>query len=625
MTDSGHHVVSKLTVRGGFLDGATIEFAPGLNCLIGGRGAGKTTALELLRYGLGLMPSAKTDGARLKVIDGLIKKNLGDGRIAVDIVTRSGMRYTAGRAYGEAVQVINEHGTGVPLVLDRDHVFSADVFSQNEIEDIALSPAAQLELIDRFDDANIDAINRELVETKHVVQDNAKRLQRLDQEIDELQINVADLPILRERLRAFSSAPGTDADRLNAAHEAKASRAREAQLPLSLLAALMRLQTELRESEANFKGSMGALTGTPYTGVNEEVLGELYAAVNSLTATVRAAVVSVAAAVDASDEAVRRLALRLSERHAEQEGNYREILEASDEEAGRARERALLQENLARAEAAASVLAVRVEQRSKILDERRISLNRASELRDKRFGLRQSIAHQLTDQFESLRVTVEQDADSSLFQDSLAARLRGANVKPGMTAENIAKRFVPVELANALARRDVDLIASRCDFDADRARKTADALSADGGSYAIEEIELADCPHIELKDGTQYKEAANLSTGQRCTTILPLLLLQSERPLLVDQPEDNLDNAFIYATVVKALRSVRGKRQVIFVTHNPNIPVLGEAERVFVFASDGQHSVLRQVGSVDDCKVDIEQILEGGPEAFLERKTRYGH
>ncbi len=64
---------------------------------------------------------------------------------------------------------------------------------------------------------------------------------------------------------------------------------------------------------------------------------------------------------------------------------------------------------------------------------------------------------------------------------------------------------------------------------------------------------------------------------------------------------------------------------MIFVTHNPNIPVLGEAERVFVFASDGQHAAVRQVGTVDECKEEIERILEGGREAFLQRKARYGH
>jgi ABC-type bacteriocin/lantibiotic exporter with double-glycine peptidase domain len=165
----------------------------------------------------------------------------------------------------------------------------------------------------------------------------------------------------------------------------------------------------------------------------------------------------------------------------------------------------------------------------------------------------------------------------------------------------------------------------RSGFDEDRSRKILDALRNGGAHYGIEAAALDDQPCIELLDGDTFKESTHLSTGQRCTTILPILLTQSERPLLIDQPEDNLDNAFVYDTIVKALQTTKGNRQVIFVTHNPNIPVLGEAERVFVFSSDGRQSTLRQVGTVDECREQIENILEGGREAFLLRKARYGH
>jgi len=74
---SDHHVVLSLRVTGGFLSGANLNFADGLNCLIGGRGAGKTTALEFLRFGLGLMPDPKTNAQRHKAIDALVKANLG--------------------------------------------------------------------------------------------------------------------------------------------------------------------------------------------------------------------------------------------------------------------------------------------------------------------------------------------------------------------------------------------------------------------------------------------------------------------------------------------------------------------------------------------------------------------
>lgn len=159
----------------------------------------------------------------------------------------------------------------------------------------------------------------------------------------------------------------------------------------------------------------------------------------------------------------------------------------------------------------------------------------------------------------------------------------------------------------------------------DRARKILQRLRAPGLVYEMEALDLRDQPCIELLDGERYKQSPNFSTGQRCTTILPILLLQSERPLLIDQPEDNLDNAFVYETVVKALQQVKASRQVIFVTHNPNIPVLGQADRVFVFSSDGAQGSVSKSGTVDDCKDEIERILEGGREAFEQRYKRYGH
>ncbi len=149
-------------MTGGFLAGAQLDFADGLNCLIGGRGAGKTTALEFLRFGLGLMPDPRTNPQRYRALDGLVKANLGVGRVAVEISTKADMVYTAGRAANETVQVLNDQGLAVPITLDRDLIFSADVFSQNEIEDIATSPAAQLLLLDRFQEHESSAIKRDI-------------------------------------------------------------------------------------------------------------------------------------------------------------------------------------------------------------------------------------------------------------------------------------------------------------------------------------------------------------------------------------------------------------------------------------------------------------------------------
>ena len=92
----------------------------------------------------------------------MVKANLGHGRLTIELRTKTDMKYTAARSANDTVQVLNEIGTPVPISLDRDQIFGADVFSQNEIEEIASSPAAQVELLDRFQESQTAEIDREL-------------------------------------------------------------------------------------------------------------------------------------------------------------------------------------------------------------------------------------------------------------------------------------------------------------------------------------------------------------------------------------------------------------------------------------------------------------------------------
>src|SRR5690606_22321354 len=132
---------------------------------------------------------------------GLIKANLGGGRITIELRTKTGMRYTAERGTAEAVQVANEAGTPVPISLDRDQIFSADVFSQNEIEEIASDPAAQLALLDRFVEHEVAAIGRELELLHRGLGQTTIDLRRLDAEIGELAASASEVPVLEEKLK----------------------------------------------------------------------------------------------------------------------------------------------------------------------------------------------------------------------------------------------------------------------------------------------------------------------------------------------------------------------------------------------------------------------------------------
>ena len=125
-----------------------------------------------------------------------------------------------------------------------------------------------------------------------------------------------------------------------------------------------------------------------------------------------------------------------------------------------------------------------------------------------------------------------------------------------------------------------------------------------------------------------YRDLSKLSTGQQCTAILHLLLLSNLDPLIMDQPEDNLDNAFIADRIVSELRSAKIARQFIFATHNANIPVFGDAEWIGVFSAAEGHAELSGEfqGAIDVPQIrdKAAEILEGGKTAFNQRKAKYG-
>jgi hypothetical protein len=125
-----------------------------------------------------------------------------------------------------------------------------------------------------------------------------------------------------------------------------------------------------------------------------------------------------------------------------------------------------------------------------------------------------------------------------------------------------------------------------------------------------------------------YRRLDELSKGQRATALLLLLLGASESPLVIDQPEDDLDNRFIYDQVVDKLRDLKGARQIIVSTHNANVPVLGDAELIMTLEGDGSNGWCMDgcTGSLDNERVRqiAEHILEGGRAAFDERKHLYG-
>ncbi|HEY4085423.1 MAG TPA: ABC transporter ATP-binding protein, partial [Bryobacteraceae bacterium] len=154
--------------------------------------------------------------------------------------------------------------------------------------------------------------------------------------------------------------------------------------------------------------------------------------------------------------------------------------------------------------------------------------------------------------------------------------------------------------------------------------------------HALERIHVDDLPRLTvtrvvstpgLPPRPRIREFMQLSLGQQQSVLLALML-SSDRtsPLLIDQPEDNLDSEFIYSTLVPVLRRAKERRQIIIVTHNANIALLSDAEQIVILKSTSEKASITHRGSIDDVGTRDAacEILEGAHEAFRLRATLYG-
>ena len=131
---------------------------------------------------------------------------------------------------------------------------------------------------------------------------------------------------------------------------------------------------------------------------------------------------------------------------------------------------------------------------------------------------------------------------------------------------------------------------------------------------------------LEMDDGS-LRPLETLSGGQRVNLLLSLLLeTNDERPLVIDQPEDELDNRFLFETMLPALKRLKGRRQIIVATHSANIVVNGDADQVIQLEASANHGQVASSGAIEEPTVRdaIVRTVDGGEEAFRMRRLKYG-
>lgn len=289
----------------------------------------------------------------------------------------------------------------------------------------------------------------------------------------------------------------------------------------------------------------------------------------------------------------------------------------------------LLTKEIERVKPLDTKLATLAAARTKLEQERSELLGQLSESRSQRSAaLRKAVAALNKSLKGKLKVDLKIDGDRGRLKTFLAeCKLDGVGEKRLAWIDD-QDGLSPLALAAAIRDGEDRLVAQ---YGLTPGVAAALAKLPRAKVFALEALSLDDFVELELNvahDGKeQYRALNRLSTGQQCTAVLHMLLLANPDPLVVDQPEDNLDNAFIAERIVRELRDAKTKRQFVFSTHNANIPVFGDAEWIGIFTAEENQGALApgQQGSIDvpHIRTQVADILEGGRAAFMQRKEKY--
>lgn len=612
-------LLCEISWTGGFLDGVSVPIASDLTALIGGRGTGKSTVIESLRYALGLAPIGEDATRDHKAIVDKVVRSGTIIRVEVHTVSPTPRSFTIERVVPDPPVVRDASGT-VTSQQPIDVAGPVEVFGQHELAELANDPASVADMVRRFAGASgTDSAHQEV---RNNLAANRKSLRSTEDARAALQDELSDIPRLEEQVQQFKetdvAARLADLQRLDRDESAfieateRVTSASEALVDLvdpQLHATLTAGYDGLDESPQKEK-LQAVATAT----------SNLAAKLKSLTADASAAIATAEAEIDSAKSDWEAAVKELRDGHAEV---LRKLHEDGLEPDKYLATTKALDELTARKPRLAShdqTLKTLQNEREELLGE--LAEHERKQLEVLHDAVRS--ANKATDGVVIVRPLAAPDRQHII--DVIARDVAGqrGQIVAAVNADDFSPRaFV------AAVRGGVDELA-RLEV---KGAQAANLVGA--GEPLLRELEELAVGHavevllnISTDGGTELKMMDELSKGQRATALLLLLLGASTAPLVIDQPEDDLDNRFVYDGVVQHLRKLKGVRQIIASTHNANVPVLGDAELIVALEGNGQRGKPAEggIGSLDDATIRsmAENLLEGGPAAFNARQHLYG-
>ncbi len=599
--------IRSIRFDGGILDGQMLYFSSELNTLIGIRGSGKSSILEAVRYALDIPRGDKAQDTKYK--DELIRHTLGSGgKVTLTACDVYGQEFTISRIFRETPNVYLD-GKLQPGVSIRETILRRPIyFGQKDLS--STGEGFETDLVEKLVGEKLRVLRDEIEAQRQSVREAAQRWIKLSNTPElkrefETQLNDANFHLTKFAEHGV-------ADKL------------QKRLGFQQDAASL---TRMKDRADNFIVDLGNLiaahedelrNATSYVSKqNADFFTAYYAEFSNLVAKVNL--------LKQIEQEARAIVGRLKTKQGEFEGASKSLQEEFAQV-----ERQLAQElkqtgisaiqpddflvqqqRKTKAEQMLEALAKQQSQQTSIRDALFVEIDKLNELWLREFNTIKVELDRVNAGHTALQIEADFKGDKDAAISFMQQLFKGSNIRESTlraVMEEYADfggllRALPGALAKAGSTPEV--------FEKTFMQNLAEFLTWQVPNRFV----------IRYRG----KELKHHSLGQRASALLLYVLSQRRNDvIIIDQPEDDLDNQTIYDDVIKLLREMKPHAQFIFATHNANFPVLGDAEQVHACEYQDE-KVATQSGSIDARPVQdaIINIMEGGKEAFNRRKEVY--
>lgn len=607
-----------------FFEDMKIQFNEKMNCIMGGRGTGKSTMLYFLKSALSV-DFANND---------ILRSNLGIGEIIVEIESSEGNLYRIVKTYNEDPQPYKSPNQEfISLIRIADEI-ECDFYETNQIEYIGKSPDDRLILIDKKIKKELYELFKNIEKSQIDLDANAQDIKTSNFRINQIKDSLSQYSNISEELEEFNKNQPVDIkpeekQEFENADLNEKKRTDEKRFFNKASNVFKDLQYQLTLFNNDLKENFESATINTENFFNKDLIDVEVNKIKNNNDQIFIKIKEIEELLNSNSKILSNNYDQVIKKHESQQAEFVTLKQKFDKNREYFNKYNLLTNRLKDKETLEQEISERLQKKHRLIEDRRYILDKFNGIKNEIYHLRLSTIQEINDILNGdVKITLKFSGIAREFENRLKDALKGSGLKYNELVTKIVETFKPDQFAKIIQENDVDTLKIIAGIDENRSNAIIQSLHDTEDIYKIESIYCNDLPDFKLKiEGDNlienYKNSDELSMGQRCTTVLPIIFAVSENPLIIDQPEDNLDNKYITEKIHAIINSQKNNRQLIFITHNPNIPVVSNSEFNLFLNYKEKKSRIVNNGSVDEVKEDILTVLEGGAKAFKLRKEKY--